>query len=432
MIYCGSVFSEIKRLPDGSIHCVVTSPPYYGLRDYNVDGQIGLESSPDDYVANLVQAFREVRRVLRDDGTCWLVIGDSSDTKHKEIMGIPWKVAFALQNDGWLIRQDIIWSKPNPMVESVKDRCTRSHEYVFLLTKAKRYYFDRSAIREKGVCPAGTKGAKGSKERSSAAKVNSRPPEYKIYDGFRNRRSVWTVNTGSYNVEGVHYATFPEDLVAPMVLAGCPPGGVVLDPFFGAGTVGVVCVKNNRGYIGIELNPDYVGVAEKRIRETGGDVKVAGPPDHAIGCLYHNSNEGDVSHACIGANNEINNSPLPIEPINNNHAPAGSPPEKIDVPAPDVRLLPQTDPVSLAPPVLQQEVLQQSVALGRPVCDKPRKNREVRVGRPKKNPPQRSPEIPERTHDAGEALGALQLIEIEPITIEPAPMRRFCRNSLSP
>jgi len=296
----GDCRDVLKTLPDQSVHTCVTSPPYFGLRDYGHAGQMGLEPTPDEFVAELVNVFREVRRVLRDDGTLWLNLGDSyasyrdgkatPDTtrglsertlvpkgsaknkmastfagipiKHKDLIGIPWRVAFALQADGWYLRQDIIWHKPNPMPESVTDRCTKAHEYIFLLSKSPKYYFDHEAIKEDGVIPAGTKGAKGSAERAAQKGVNSRPPEYKIYDGKRNKRSVWTVTTKPF--KGAHFATFPPDLIEPCILAGCPEGGTVLDPFGGAGTTGLVAKRNNRNAILIELNSEYVEIIKNR------------------------------------------------------------------------------------------------------------------------------------------------------------------------
>jgi DNA modification methylase len=285
----------LKTLPDASVHCVVTSPPYFGLRDYGVDGQIGLEASPDAFVAEMVAVFREVRRVLRDDGTLWLNLGDSYNSgasgglggstlgggqnnqrvsnrsgrglvdalKPKDLIGAPWRVAFALQADGWYLRQDIIWHKPNPMPESVTDRCTKSHEYVFLMSKSARYFYDAAAIAEEGVIPAGTKAAKGSVERFNTLGVNSRPPEYKIYDGMRNARSVWTIATQPFRE--AHFATFPPDLAERCIKAGCPVGGTVLDPFGGAGTTGLVADRLQRSAILIELNPVYASMAKKRL-----------------------------------------------------------------------------------------------------------------------------------------------------------------------
>lgn len=488
----GDCIEQMRTLPDASINCCVTSPPYFGLRDYQVAGQIGLEATPDAFVARLVEVFREVRRVLRDDGTLFLNLGDSyqasglrhtgrndtnretpggkggsfrggvrraiecdtsgkegsgsrgrglssgspdggrtdawwtripgsdahralaqageplsqiresmaslaahlpiagsslptltqqsaaailgqaqrallaveqlraslesmpigyappppaglrlsdmlsaclsslrsfaDDVRHlsrrlaeieempdctgdiaslcaalerriqcssgycsillswldikperdepqllkpKDLIGIPWRVAFALQADGWYLRQDIIWSKPNPMPESVRDRCTKAHEYVFLLSKGPRYYFDSEAIKEPGVIPAGTKGAKGSAERAAQKGVNSRPPEYKVYDGMRNRRSVWTVPTRGY--AGAHFATFPPDLIEPCILAGCPAGGTVLDPFGGSGTTAGVAIKHGRNAVLCELNPDYAALVPDRVRSIAGD-----------------------------------------------------------------------------------------------------------------------------------------------------------------
>lgn len=208
----------------------VTSPPYFGLRDYGQAGQLGLEATPEAFVDNLVEVFSYVWDILKDDGTLWLVLGDSynNDLKDKgltpkDLIGIPWRVAFALQADGWCLRNDIIWHKPNPMPESVTDRCTKSHEYLFVLTKNQKYFFDYEAIKEMGVYPAGTKAAKGSQERQKESGVNARPPEYKIYDGLRNKRSVWTINTKPYT--GAHFATFPPDLIEPCILAGTSQEG---------------------------------------------------------------------------------------------------------------------------------------------------------------------------------------------------------------
>ena len=290
----GDCRDVLKTLPSQSVHCCVTSPPYFGLRDYGHNGQMGLEPTPEEFVFELVSVLREVRRVLRDDGTLWLNIGDSyagggkgpagnlgkkhnerhmehtkasgfvpHGCKPKDLIGIPWMVAFALRADGWYLRQDIIWHKPNPMPESVTDRCTKAHEYIFLLSKSERYYFDHEVIKEDGVIPAGTKGAKGSADRQKQKGVNARPPEYKIYDGKRNKRSVWTVTTKPF--KGAHFATFPPDLIEPCILAGCPEGGTVLDPFGGSGTTGLVADLHKRNALLIELNPDYIEIANKRV-----------------------------------------------------------------------------------------------------------------------------------------------------------------------
>jgi DNA modification methylase len=302
VVLVGDCIEQMRGLSDQSAHTCVTSPPYFGLRDYGRAEQIGLEDTPDAFVAKLVDVFREVRRVLRDDGTLWLNLGDSyagggghspnapssatsksgkygdalksggikpqGAIKTKDLIGIPWRVAFALQADGWYLRQDIIWHKPNPMPESVRDRCTKAHEYVFLLSKGPRYYFDADAMREPGVIPAGTRAAKGSAERAGQPGVNARPPEYKVYDGMRNRRSVWTVTTKPYS--GAHFATFPPDLIEPCILAGAPVGGTVLDPFGGSGTTAGVAVKHGRKAILCELNPEYAALIPARVASIAG------------------------------------------------------------------------------------------------------------------------------------------------------------------
>ena len=302
--------NALRRMPDESVHCVVTSPPYWGLRDYGVDGQIGLEDTPEAFVARLVEVFREVRRVLRKDGTCWVNLGDTYNQNQgkgfdtnadggrrkalaaspkmrsrlppKNLIGIPWRVAFALQADGWCLRQDIIWFKPNPMPESVRDRCTKAHEYLFLLTKSERYFFDADAIRtpfsaetkalsfdtmgygRRDVYRASHKGssfdrgktARHQLQRSSGAERMDNPKG-------ANKRSVWTIARQPY--AEAHFATFPTELVKPCILAGCPEGGTVLDPFNGSGTTGVVALRMGRAYIGIELNAEYVEMAKRRL-----------------------------------------------------------------------------------------------------------------------------------------------------------------------
>lgn len=286
---------------------MITSPPYWGLRDYGVSGQIGLESSPEEYVQNLVSVFREVRRVLKDDGTLWLNLGDSYSgsgrcaykdgivrlsekskmqktsegtyrgvfkelnysLKPKDLVGIPWRVAFALQEDGWYLRQDIIWHKPNPMPESVRDRCTKAHEYIFLLSKSKSYFFDVDSIKE----PSKASSIERSKRPWSGNKDRGMPkgksPHSFNYYGHgaaetRNRRSVWSVTPKAF--KGAHFATFPPDLIEPCILAGTKKAGIVLDPFFGAGTTGLVAQRHGRSYIGIELNPEYIKIAEERLK----------------------------------------------------------------------------------------------------------------------------------------------------------------------
>lgn len=300
----GDCRGVLKTLPSSSVNCIVTSPPYFGLRDYGVDGQMGLEPLPDEFVAALVGVLHEARRVLRDDGTLWLNLGDSYWTakgascgvdpkqgarrgrarpqdrpapdglKGKDLIGIPWRVAFALQADGWYLRQDIIWHKPNPMPESVRDRCTKAHEYIFLLSKSPKYFFDAEAIKEESVQDAkvfGRGGATGSRGRqgyaaaSGGKQAQAQRDNSGGYgtDGTRNRRSVWTVATKPF--AGAHFATFPPELIEPCILAGCPKGGTVLDPFFGAGTTGLVAQRHGRNAIGIELNPEYVRIAKRRL-----------------------------------------------------------------------------------------------------------------------------------------------------------------------
>jgi DNA modification methylase len=306
----------LKELPDQSVHCIVTSPPYFGLRDYGVENQMGLEPTPAEFVEALVGVLHEARRVLRDDGTLWLNLGDSytpvnygkqskrrrdsagsEDTvqgkgghwhsdrdgersdrmfrgardegyKQKDLMGMPWRVAFALQADGWYLRQDIIWHKPNPMPESVRDRCTKAHEYIFLLSKSPTYYFDWQAMQEPATNrpPGNKKPTKAGREYLVAEGEQHRTASNLHAIGARetrNRRSVWTVTTKPF--KEAHFATFPPDLIEPCVLAGCPEGGTVLDPFFGAGTTGLVCQRTGRNAIGIELNPEYYDIAAKRL-----------------------------------------------------------------------------------------------------------------------------------------------------------------------
>lgn len=384
-LYQGDALTVLRTLPDASVHCCVTSPPYWGLRDYGtatweggdaacdhkmpksrkggesekqnsnrgswgtrewticckcgarrIDAQLGLEPTPELYVEHLVAVFREVKRVLRDDGTLWLNLGDSyasigrsgrkespgvgakqemgkvardlvwhagdgskfqwtlpGGQKPKDLVGIPWRVAFALQADGWWLRQDIIWAKPNPMPESVRDRCTKAHEYVFLLTKSARYYYDAEAAAEPVAdstlerlgqatletqvgsfrIPGKTNGPmKAVPPRFGGNKYGDNPSEeyrtksgneYALTTGKRNRRSVWTVATQPYS--GAHFATMPSKLVEPCVLAGCPAGGTVLDPFAGSGTTGAVAKEWGREFIGIELNAAYIALAEERI-----------------------------------------------------------------------------------------------------------------------------------------------------------------------
>ena len=284
----------------------VTSPPYYGLRDYGNDGQIGLEETPEEYIAAMVEVFRCVRDVLADDGTVWLNIGDSyynyrpgkgqalvkqtvanSDQdlpqtcarrgnkleglKEKDLIGIPWMLAFALRSDGWYLRQDIIWHKPNPMPESVQDRCTKAHEYIFLLSKSQKYYFDSEAIKEESIntpeqqeAKRNKKDHKGQSDPGGMRHTTAGFTNTGIYEK-RNKRSVWTITTKPY--EGAHFAVFPSDLIEPCILAGAPVGGIVLDPFMGSGTTAQVAQNLGRQYIGCELNTDYKPLQDERMAQ---------------------------------------------------------------------------------------------------------------------------------------------------------------------
>ena len=303
-IYLGNCIDVLKTFPEKSINCCITSPPYYGLRDYGVDGQIGNEESPEEYIEKLVSVFDEVKRVLTDDGVLWLNLGDcwagsnqGSGTKNptakqasnhgtnymttgnhksklaklngykpKDLIGIPWMAAFALRDAGWHLRQDIIWAKGNPMPESVRDRCTKSHEYIFLLTKSRKYYFDSESIKEPRVSQHGS-GNKERKQRPNSDVLHKGNQAGSIpYDGsetLRNKRDVWNVNIKP--CKEAHFATFPDTLIEPCVLAGCPENGIIIDPFMGAGTTGMVAKRHNRNYVGIELNPEYIKIAENRI-----------------------------------------------------------------------------------------------------------------------------------------------------------------------
>jgi site-specific DNA-methyltransferase (adenine-specific) len=263
----------MRDMPDCSVQCCVTSPPYWGLRDYGHEGQIGLEATPEDYVERIVAVFREVRRVLKDDGTLWLNLGDSY-ADGKQLVGIPWRVAFALQADGWWLRQDLIWHKPNPMPESVRDRCTKAHEYLFLLTKSERYHFDVKAIAEPGVTgkweampPIGGVKHAGHEFHGGRVYTGKRPAS----DGMRRRRSVWKVPVKPY--KGSHFAVMPPKLIEPCIKAGSREGDTVLDPFAGSGTTLAVAMELGRNAVGCELNPDYANLAKERIQS----VKVKTP-----------------------------------------------------------------------------------------------------------------------------------------------------------
>ena len=343
----GDCIESLKKLEDQSINTCITSPPYWGLRDYGTaewdggdincdhvanpnatkkmgneefnknrpsrestktkgyyekecpkcgavrkDSQLGLEETPDEFANNLVKVFREVKRVLRDDGTVWLNLGDSYSSggrttttnqslrgdkdygvtrpkpsegiKPKDLIGIPWRVAFALQQDGWYLRQDIIWHKPNPMPESVKDRCTKAHEYIFLLSKSPKYYFDNEAIKEDAKYPQGPNSPQSIKKGKGEFGMDTRGGLSKIGAlAKKNKRSVWTITTKPF--KGAHFATFPKDLIEPCVLAGCPEGGTVLDPFGGSGTTGIVAAQHNRNAVLLELNQEYIDLAKDRI-----------------------------------------------------------------------------------------------------------------------------------------------------------------------
>lgn len=295
-ILIGDAISRLRELGDGSIRTCVTSPPYWGLRDYGNDGQLGLEATPQEFIENLCQVFDEVRRVLADDGTLWVNLGDSY--VEKSLAGVPWRFAFAMQERGWYLRQDIIWAKPNPMPESVTDRCTKSHEYVFLLTKNPRYYFDHEAIQEALAESSVTRlaqdvdGQKGSLRAyggaGSGATMKAVGPRFgghkygdsddpkhatksgNVYEpnGKRNKRSVWNVSTRGY--KEAHFAVYPPELIMPCILAGSAEGDTVLDPFSGSGTTGEVALKFGRNYVGCELNPDYAKLSERRITEALG------------------------------------------------------------------------------------------------------------------------------------------------------------------
>lgn len=286
VLYHGDSMETLAMMPEESVQCVVTSPPYWGLRDYGVEGQIGLEPTLEEYLTTLDFVFRLVHRVLKKDGTLWLNLGDAyasnpsgsvhgstlgwtrrnaeeirkaqqtipsrgGGVKKKDLLGLPWRVAFALQSAGWYLRSDIIWSKPNPMPESVTDRPTRAHEYIFLLSKSPKYFYDHEAIKEPG-----------SMSHKVPAGWNTDPGAQQCSMG-RNKRSVWTVPPRPF--PEAHFATFPEKLIEPCILAGSRPGDLVLDPFTGSGTTGVVCAKHDRRFAGIELNREYVDIACRRI-----------------------------------------------------------------------------------------------------------------------------------------------------------------------
>jgi DNA modification methylase len=297
-VLTGDSLAILKTLSDQSADCCVTSPPYFNLRDYSVEGQIGTEDTPGEYIGRLAAVFHEVCRVLKDAGTLWVVIGDSYSNKSKRggatggkharalhgntkigrkkifcelpdksLAGVPWRLAFALQADGWILRQDIIWAKTNPMPESVKDRFCRSHEYMFLFSKQKSYFFDTRHALEEAVGYEKHTGNNEERGYKTKTGVTGLPDQFHgsdiMRDNVRTKRDVWFISTEPSTEE--HYAMFPQKLITPCVLCGCPENGVVLDPFMGSGTTAVVAMKHTRKFIGCEINPEYVRIAEKRI-----------------------------------------------------------------------------------------------------------------------------------------------------------------------
>ena len=288
----GNVFEKVKELDDNSIDCVVTSPPYWGLRDYGVHGQLGLESTYQEHIKNIVKLFRAIKPKLKDSATIWLNYGDSYSSgkrtsttnqtlrgnknygvtrtpiqegiKEKDLIMIPNRIAIALQDDGWWIRSEIIWHKPNPMPESVRDRPTSCHEKIWLITKSKKYYYDAETIKEQasGRIAGNKKPQKGTDQKFSETKQGLLKAQQKPYY-FKNKRNVWTITTKPF--KDAHFATFPKDLIEPCIKAGCPENGTVLDPFGGSGTTGIVAVENNRKAILIELNKEYIDISKKRI-----------------------------------------------------------------------------------------------------------------------------------------------------------------------
>ena len=313
-IICGDALTVLRTISCESVQCCVTSPPYFGLRDYGCDGQLGLEETPEEYTERLTEVFREVRRVLKPDGVCWINIGDSyagsgkgawdseklkvlknkqrykfstdnpaakipkkwDKIKPKDLIGIPWRLAFSLQADGWWLRSAVVWEKPNAMPSSVKDRPTSSYEFVFLFAKSNKYYYDYKTIMEpvadgtiarmkRGVSPTHkyVNGAAGQTTQNISKPRENRSGENIELPSMRNKRDVWRVCTNSYRA--AHFATFPVELIKPCILAGCPIGGTVLDPFIGSGTTAVAALSENRNYIGIELNPEFCALARERI-----------------------------------------------------------------------------------------------------------------------------------------------------------------------
>jgi len=298
-ILVGNAVSSLKGLPDGGVRTCVTSPPYWGLRDYGNDDQIGLEGSPSEFIESLCQVFDEVWRVLADDGTVWVNLGDSyagaslsrasnngragygnpregtfsrlgDGLKHKDLVGIPWRFAFAMQDRGWYLRQDIIWAKPNPMPESVTDRCTKSHEYIFLFSKQPKYFFDSEAIKEQATTTPTMRdrSIENYQQAYPGGRFSKGERMFGSDDLMKNKRSVWNVSVASF--KDAHFAVYPPALIEPCIKAGSAEGDTVLDPFSGSGTTGEVALKLGRNYVGCELNPDYAKLSEKRITEALG------------------------------------------------------------------------------------------------------------------------------------------------------------------
>lgn len=304
-LWHGDAAAVLAQLDSASVDCIVTSPPYFGLRDYGVDGQIGAEPSPSEFVAALVGVFREARRVLADDGTLWLNLGDSytgggggnygtgksvrsqggqqitnvrnrkdapenGGLPPKNLLGIPWRVAFALQDDGWILRNDIIWSKPNAMPESVTDRLSNRHEHLFMLSKSRRYWFDLDPIREAHVSTPDREGASALRGQKAIRAAGPNSGAYS--EGGRNPGDVWTIATQPFSE--AHFATFPVAIPERCIQAGCKPGGTVLDPFSGSGTTGLAAAKHGRRYVGIDLNRDYLDLSLRtRLQQPGLDIE---------------------------------------------------------------------------------------------------------------------------------------------------------------
>lgn len=274
-IFCGDSLQTLKKLPSSSIDCIITSPPYYGQRDYEMDGQLGGENNFKDYILKLADIFDECKRVLKDTGSLWLNLGDKY--QDGKLLGMPWRVALELQDRGWILRNDIIWHKPNAMPHSAKNRLTTDHEYIFFFTKQeKNYFYDQDSIREEHVTFSENSKMKGGKnhfgknggtpekgKNGGNSNLHNGRWDQAFHPNGRNKRTVWNVPLSKFRE--AHFAVFPEKLIEPCVLAGCPINGVVLDPFFGAGTTGVVATRFGRKYIGLELNPNYVEIAKKRL-----------------------------------------------------------------------------------------------------------------------------------------------------------------------